>query len=38
VPWYQLPVYGRLCGPWLLFCWNCYGTKMKYLDFLFLFI
>lgn len=22
---YKLSLYGRLCGPWILFSWNCYG-------------
>lgn len=25
---YQLSVYGRLCGPWILFCWNCHGKPL----------
>ena len=30
VPWHKLPIYGRLCGPWLLFCRNCVGRPTNH--------
>lgn len=29
VPWYKLFIHGRLCGPWLLFCWDCNGELIQ---------